>query len=61
MRVAIGKIIYKIMPMCLKEYIQFRLGDEQMEQQSQKDWYKARRAGYKRKDMSWYYAEQRSE
>jgi len=51
------KLIYKI----INKYFYFVFdmnADETMEAINLKHWYKARRMGYKKKDMHWYYAEQ---
>ena len=45
------------MPKWILEGLYFRFNDEQMEVQNQKMWFKARRAGWKKEDMGFYYAD----
>ncbi len=50
-------LIIFLMPRWLKEEVCYRLQNEQFEIETQKHWYKARRAGYKKQDMGFYYAD----
>ena len=45
------------MPKWILEGLYFHFNDEQMEIQNQKMWFKARRAGWKKEDMGFYYAD----
>lgn len=55
-RERVKKLIYKI----VKKWFSFVFDmwtDEIMEEASLKEWYKARRSGWKKKDMSYWYAD----
>jgi hypothetical protein len=57
MKKKILDLMYRLTPKWFKEYIFDRLSCEYMEIQRLTDWHKARRAGWKKKDMGFWYAD----
>ena len=57
MKKIILDLIYRLLPKWLKEYTYDRMCSEYQEKSELKIWYKARRAGWKKKDMGYYYAD----
>lgn len=57
MKNLIEKILIKIIELWFEDYVVDYFNSKQADEQILKAWYKARRAGYSRKDMGFYYAD----
>lgn len=49
--------LFWLTPRWLKEEISYRLFDEAQRDEELKHWYKARRAGFKKTEMGYYYSD----